>query len=87
MLLEKFGDEGDVLISYSSDSLNLLYPEQHAEVSCEICFFPFLLSFFFLMKFFSFLQNIIKNALHQIIRLTTLAGKAMIQIKFKMETS
>lgn len=46
LLLEKFGDEGDVLISYSLDSLNLLYPEQHAEVSCEICFFPFL-SFFF----------------------------------------
>lgn len=32
------------------------------------------------------LKNIIKNALGQIIIMITLAGKAMIQIKFKMKT-
>lgn len=82
MLLEKFGDEGDGLTLYCSDSLNLLYPESVLRFLVKFVFFPFF--FPFLMKFFSFLQNITKNALYQIILLTTLAGKAMIQIKFKI---
>ena len=46
MLLEKFGDEGDGLTLYCSDSLNLLYPESVLRFLVKFVFFPFLLSFF-----------------------------------------
>lgn len=70
------------LVPYIYFNLN-----KRVEVPYEICLFlSFFFPSFFWMKFFYFLQNIIKNAPHQIIILITLAGKAMIQIKFKMKT-